>query len=332
MSETVPLTGFLKADVQVTPQSKPTYDYSFMTGGLLSCFTYFCLPPCSSTCLTTFRNMSKLEANKPVEVADARKKQAEDGLNERDFFNKHGFVLLKHQTRMTAEDWLTSTAVPSAKKPLEKKPGEPSAVRDIYAQEIEPVIRELLPNANDIFFPASALRRGPGGPNTHYGVGVHQDYGLHPEDMKSGYKTGGTDSYEDFLEKLKREDTAGFSILNFWRPVLPMAGPVKSLPLALCDPSTVEAKDCLPIEVHGFVPGGQQSLILRFRKDQKWYYYPNMTTDEVLVFRAFHYERDVKVPNRHIRTVFHAAFNHPATSPQDEKRCSSEYRVGVWLK
>lgn len=164
---------------------------------------------------------------------------------------------------------------------------------------------------------------------------MHQDYGLYPEDMKTTYGIACSDvdgSFEDFLERCYHEDTGGFSIINFWRPVPPMAGPVKKTPLAVCDPSTVKVEDCVPIEMYGFVPGGQRSLILKQNTDQKWYYYPDMTTDEVLVFRQFHYERGVQAPYSRIKTVFHTAFKHPGSSPHDEARSSSEYRVGVWLK
>ena len=31
--------------------------------------------------------------------------------------------------------------------------------------------------------------------------------------------------------------------VNFWRPVLPMKGPVKKAPLAVCDPSSVKLEE-----------------------------------------------------------------------------------------
>ena len=62
------------------------------------------------------------------------------------------------------------------------------------------------------------------------------------------------------------------------------------------------------------------------------YYYPDMTTDEVLVMKQFQYERGVEAPYERIRTVFHTAFKHPDASSTDEARFSSEYRVKVWLQ
>ncbi|CAE7347755.1 BCAT6 [Symbiodinium natans] len=332
MAETVRMHGFIKADVQLAKGEVPFFDYGCFSGGLASCLKYFCLPPCSSNCRRTFKNMAKQQANLPVEVADARKKEVQEGLSKREFFDKYGFVLLKQASKMSAEDWLGNTYQASSDSFRKLKPGERSPVIDIYAKELEPLIRELLPNTAQIRFPDFALRRGPGGPNPHYGFGVHQDYGLYPEDMETTYRTGLEGSFEDFLTRMYHEETAGFSVINFWRPVPPMAGPVRSTPLALCDPNTVKIEDCVPTEIHGFVPGGQRSLLLKPNPDQKWYYYPDMTTDEVLVFRQFHYARGVEAPYSQVRTVFHSAFKHPAASKEDEVRCSSEYRVGVWLK
>ena len=182
--------------------------------------------------------MAKQQANLPVEVADARKKEVQEGLSKREFFDKYGFVLLKQASKMSAEDWLGNTYQASSDSFRKLKPGERSPVIDIYAKELEPLIRELLPNTAQIRFPDFALRRGPGGPNPHYGFGVHQDYGLYPEDMETTYRTGLEGSFEDFLTRMYHEETAGFSVINFWRPVPPMAGPVRSTPLALCDPNT----------------------------------------------------------------------------------------------
>ena len=71
------MNGFVKADVQLTPGDRPVFDYSCFTGGFASCLKYFCLPPCSSRCRMTVKNMRKQQANHPVDVADARKKEVE---------------------------------------------------------------------------------------------------------------------------------------------------------------------------------------------------------------------------------------------------------------
>eukprot|EP00435_Cladocopium_sp_Y103_P051414 s96_g16.t1 len=320
------LTGFFREDVEIA--GEPFYDFSMFTGGCWGVFKYFCLPPCSKNCFTTFKNFTK-QTQKEVHLLDAREKQKEEGLSNAEFFQKYGFVLLQHKTKMSAEDWLKSSHSPG---PAEKRliVGKDTAVRNIYSKEVEPLLRELIPGVEEIFLPSNALRRGPKGPNPFYGLGVHQDFGLYPEDMETSYMSW-EDSYEEWMRRL--QTSGGYSIINFWRPILPMEGPVKDTPLAVCDPNTVQLEHVVPNKVLGFVKGGQKSLMVKFSSEQKWYYYPEMTKDEVLVFRQFHFDRNVAAPYQKLRTVFHTAFKHPKAKENNaEPRCSSEYRVGVWLK
>ncbi len=268
-----------------------------------------------------------------VTLEDARQKQKEEGLSDAEFFAKYGFILMKHKTKMTAEDWLMSSTSLNPLSKKEKKLREEKTetpVLEVYSNELVEIIKELNPQVESIHFPHHALRRGPNGPNPLYGFGVHQDFGLYPEDMTTTHVSAG--SFEDWMSKLKDDSVGGYSVINFWRPILPMKGPVKNTPLALCDPNTVEIDSIVPSRIIGFVKEGQRSMSLKFSKDQKWYYYPEMTKDEVLVFRQFHFDKTVSAPYKQLRTVFHSAFHHPHASKQDETRCSSEYRVGVWLK
>ena len=40
----------------------------------------------------------------------------------------------------------------------------------------------------------------------------------------------------------------------------------------------------------GFAPqGNQPQFLLKHSPDQKWFYYPDMTNDEVIAFKQFHY-------------------------------------------
>ena len=82
--------------------------------------------------------MSKAKSRVPVKVEDARKKQVEEGLSKRDFFDKYGFVLFEHPTKMAAEDWLKHSSVAGVERKPE--PGEASPVREIYTKELEPLV------------------------------------------------------------------------------------------------------------------------------------------------------------------------------------------------
>lgn len=341
-SEAVTFNGFYKAETTLKPDERVFLDFTFFTGGCLGFLKYCCCPPCSGTCRRTLKNMGRQEQNKPVQIMDARQKEAKEGLSKREFFQKYGFVLLNHETKMSADDWLASSSRPlPTRKELAKlatdATSDTAPVKEIYAKEIDPLLRDLIPGVTEVEYPKFALRRGPGGPNNFYGTGVHQDFGVYPEDMKTIFaikneSDSQSRNYEEWRAKLQDGSCKGFSIINFWRPVLPMKGPVQNTPLAVCDPNTVEMSEIVPQDLYGFVPGGQHNMGIKFSEKQKWYYYPDMTKDEVLVFRQFHYDRDVAAPYDRLKTVFHTAFNHPGAPKDAEQRCSSEYRINVYWK
>jgi len=341
-SEEVSFNGFYKAETTLKLGERVHLDFSFFTSGCLGFLKFCCFPPCSGTCRRTLRNMTKQVPQTRVRILDARKKEAEEGLSKREFFDTYGFVLLEHETAMSAEDWLVNSAKPLPNERDHEAfrvgtKAEKAPVRDIYAKEIDCLVRDLIPGAVEVVYPRFALRRGPGGPNNFYGLGVHQDYGVYPEDLKSIFALKDSSDpqsvdYAEWRAKLQDGSCEGFSIINFWRPVLPMQSPVQNTPLAVCDPGTVEMDDIVPQDVYGFVPGGQHNVGVKFNAKQKWYYYPDMTKEEVLVFRQFHYDREVSAPYSRLKTVFHTAFNHPGAPQNAEQRCSSEYRIYVYWK
>lgn len=284
--------------------------------------------------------MKRQAATTKVHVGDARQLETESGLSKREFFKKYGFVLLPHHTEMKAEDWLVGSVKPLADNEsgakfaeVRKHRQERSPLLDVYAKEIEPLVRELHPSAeSEIYFPSSALRRGPGGPNNFYGLGVHQDFGLYPEDLKDVLMAPQSPTaFQDFMDKLASGTKAGYTAVNFWRPVLPMEGPVNAVPLAVLDPSTVNVDDIVPQDLYGFAHGSQHNMGIKFNENQKWYYYPDMTKDEVLVFRQFDWQCGVEAPYSRLHTVFHTAFHHPDAPKNAEPRSSSEYRLPIWL-
>jgi len=68
---------------------------------------------------------------------------------------------------------------------------------------------------------------------------------------------------------------------------------------------------------------------LRHNPDQRWYYYPGMTTGEVLAFKNFQCFKDDARPT--LRTCFHSAFEERGAPAHAAPRQSCEYRVGVFF-
>jgi hypothetical protein len=76
-------------------------------------------------------------------------------------------------------------------------------------------------------------------------------------------------------------------LLQAWRV---LTDPPQDVPLAVCDGRTVAPQDIIPVEFH--VIAGDRDSIYRSRAGHyddrhQWYYFPDMTIDEVLLFKGF---------------------------------------------
>jgi hypothetical protein len=243
-----------------------------------------------------------------VEIADARQLQAREGLAEAEFFRRHGFVLLPHVTAVC--DW-----------------DHDFAAR--YRPEIDAVIRErLFPGRRvEIQQGPDVLRRGRGTRTPEYADGVHSDGGIGLDDYLHNIGAFANEHAMQWWKTMyERPEVAGFVWLDFWRTTN-MAGPLEHMPLALCEPASVELADAVPIALTGIAPDGREShhLSLRHNPSQRWYYYPCMTGDELLVFKLAEFRKGRTA----VGNCFHSAFDHPDTPADAEPRQSCEHRVGV---
>jgi len=108
-----------------------------------------------------------------------------------------------------------------------------------------------------------------------------------------------------------------FAIVNVWRSI---AAPVIDQPLALCDATTVRDDDLVAAERRGENRLGEIQLAL-YHPDQRWYFYPNMNRDEVLLFKTFDSALDGRT-----RFTLHSAFVHPQPPDGAARRESIESR------
>ena len=111
--------------------------------------------------------------------------------------------------------------------------------------------------------------------------------------------------------------------LNFWRP---LSLSVDDNPLAVCDARTVRVGDLQETIVFGYGAEnyswhdiGIETFSVSASEQQRWYYYPDMTPDDVLVIMSFDSEGVIG------NTCPHASFAHP--NPKGEPRRSIELRV-----
>ena len=277
-----------------------------------------------------FRNVS-------VTIYDARAMEAKEGLSKAEFFEKYGFVIVESKSNMTAEDWEESNRDQQAtvkeygnraqddgaayNKRMDDFRNADTPVKRIYAQEVKEIIQTVVPRAKEVMPPAKGIRRKVAGGGFFNGPAkvVHNDYGVDFDEVTA------RNPLFDFAKQRATYDEMEaneFMLVNFWRPIKPMSEPLRSLPLCFLDASTLSEDDMVCID--------QKSLgiamALKYNPNQKIFYYPDMTIDEVVVFKQFHSVRndtEARMP------VFHTAFPDPAADETTEGRVSFEYRVSL---
>lgn len=265
--------------------------------------------------------MLSAEATPPTRFHDARHLQAEaqksGSFSEAAFFEEHGFGLLQHASAVA--DWDVDTAKPE------------NDLSRTYLPEVEELVtRRLLPGRRIDIWQSPPMRRGPGTPNPEYGGGVHQDFGRTPDDYQEAIQVFASPEIAQlWRDRYEQDDVAGFLAINFWRTA-GMEGPLRHMPLGFCHPASVRSEDVVPIGLVDFAPSGKPTnqLALRYAEGQRWYYYPEMTPDEVLVFKQFQCSKDDPEPP--LVSCFHSAFELPDTPADAEERQSSEHRVLIF--
>lgn len=111
-------------------------------------------------------------------------------------------------------------------------------------------------------------------------------------------------------------------VYNIWRSVTPAP---QDVPLAICDPRTIGPQDAVAadavLDFPGSRSGSTQTTLFHFNARHRWYYYPDMTRDEVLVFKSFdsHAAEDGWVP--------HCAFDDPSCRSDVPARASLDLRA-----
>jgi len=108
-----------------------------------------------------------------------------------------------------------------------------------------------------------------------------------------------------------------FAIVNVWRSI---AGPVLNHPLTLCDATSVRPEDLVSVERRAEERIGELQVAL-YNSGQRWYYFPEMTMDEALLFKTFDSETDGRT-----RFTIHTSFADPKAPTGAPARESIETR------
>ena len=241
--------------------------------------------------------------NHEVQILDARKRKLS--------YEKVGFKLLTMEGEIT--DW------------------DDEAQLETYKKEVEAKIRGLHPEAKRFVWQPFITRGGKGEQQAVRGS-PHTDYYPNWKEYNTYIRENGA---EHPAQTTPSEEPD--LILGVWRPAC-MSNPVIDTPLALLDASTFDQEHLSKWKidltrdvklagiyetmkmVHTRNLAGQ----VRYSPDQRWYFYPYMTSREMLVIR--HYTRGKFCLSPHL------AIPHKKISPELQTRQSIESRVFVYFE
>jgi hypothetical protein len=97
--------------------------------------------------------------------------------------------------------------------------------------------------------------------------------------------------------------------------------PVVSAPLAIADSQSIAAKDLVGTE-RRYPDRVGEIYHLAYNPDHRWFYFPNMQTDEAIVFKCYDSMQDGRA-----RWSAHAAFDDPNSPANAPARESIEMRT-----
>jgi hypothetical protein len=228
-----------------------------------------------------------------VTIYDARQLRPAASLD------RHGFALLPHTTQV--EDFYAL-----------------GATRDAYETEIIELVLAASGGARALVFDHTLRSdardiRGQRSSREPATV-VHNDY----TDASAAKRLSELLPADEARERLRNR----FAIVNVWRSI---AGPVLTTPLACCDAATIDAADCVASERRSTERIGELELV-RWNAAHRWYYFPEMRRDEVLLIKTFDSARDGRA-----RRSIHTAFDNPLAAPAAPARESMESRLLVFF-
>lgn len=226
-------------------------------------------------------------APRETEIINARQSKEEFSLD------STGFTLVNQPTRVTDFE-------------------DVSQIEDIYVPEVQDLVTHLTGASRVIVF--HRLGRWENGEQ----LGKRQPAGNpHIDYTDESFRHWAIDElgHEEAEKLLKKR----WAAINVWRGIRP----VERRPLAVADGRTIKSESMVAVPIHDR-PGEPTPLVginILHDDDQRWYYFPDMQTDEALIFTL--YDSD---PQR-VQRVAHSAIDDPTSRPNAAPRASFEVRT-----
>jgi hypothetical protein len=273
------------ATTEVLPSVTAELNYLAPTGERPRTYTY---DPPSGAPRTTVVN-----APHEVAIANARGILAELTLDE------EGFGLVQHKSAV--RDFY-----------------DDEEVKGVYYPEAERILKDLTGADRVHIFDHTVRRRVPGGEDRQANAPRQPVPRVHVDHTATSGPQRVRDLLPDEADQLLR---GRVQIINLWRPI---RGPLRDAPLAVCDAQTVKPEQLIPSDLV-YPNRVGETYSVTFDRQHRWFYIPEMGTDEVLLLKCYDSSTDGRA-----RFAPHTAFTDPTMPADAPPRESIELRALVF--
>jgi hypothetical protein len=207
----------------------------------------------------------------------------------------HGFVFVDHPT-----------AVKNFVDQLDRK--------RVYDREVEELIKRHSGASHVVVFDHT-IRIGDEQAQRSLGArppvkGVHNDYTENSAPRRLRDIMGDREAERRFKKR--------WAIIQVWRPI---RRPVLTDPLGICDGRSIPQRGFILLQ-RRYRDRTAEVYHIAYNPEHVWFYFPQMTRDEALVFKVFDSDQ-----TRPTRFTAHSAFDDPNTLPDAPPRESIETRT-----
>jgi hypothetical protein len=225
--------------------------------------------------------------------------------------DKEGFILVKRGTSCAGEE-------------------DPVVVRQRYLDEMVPFIKSYF-NASWVIprLSGTYMRRSEGttlpkeGWNSN--TTLRQPAGVAHFDYASvaGPMIAAAENQE---QGIPIRPYSRLMVIQAWRALSP---PPQDIPLAFCDASTLAHSDVVEYEyvsnLQGTPASASRTTVMRYSPAQRWYYFPDMTADDLILFKGYDSESHYQPRSAH------SGFDNRRATPNAKPRASIESRFFVYF-
>ncbi|PPR65313.1 MAG: hypothetical protein CFH08_00816 [Alphaproteobacteria bacterium MarineAlpha3_Bin7] len=201
-----------------------------------------------------------------------------------------------------------------------------SELNTIYSLEIEDLIRRASGGREVVVFDHTRRSTAPEQREKYNArdpvPAPHSDYSDTSAEQRM---------HDVFGKKVSDRLNRRFAMVNAWRS---MTGTIEEWPIAVCDARTVNEN--LLVDTYRHAPHRAEPSFeyarssstrhAAFDSSHRWYYYPEMKRDEVLLFKNYDTLKDGTA-----RFALHSAFEDPSTPQNPKPRESIETRAFVFF-